>query len=1432
MSALQSFHPGIRNWFEESFTSPTPVQEQSWTRIAAGENLLITAPTGSGKTLTAFLWALNQFAMQNWLPGQTSVLYISPLKALNNDIQRNLNVPLAALRADIDFPNISVQTRSGDTAQNDRQRMLRRPPEILITTPESLVLLLTTTKGRHALRTVETVIVDEIHSIVDNRRGAQLMTSLERLRRLCGNFQRLALSATVNPLDAIAGYVAGFDEHGAPRPIAIVAPASSKQIAFRVRFPEDAKAALENGKKIWEPLSRSFRSLIEKNQSTLFFTNSRRLAEKITLKINEDQPEPVAYAHHGSLAREIRNEVESRLKAGELKAIVATSSLEMGIDVGHLDEVVMVQSPPSVAATLQRIGRAGHQVGEISRGTLYPTHANDFLEAAALAQSIAERDIEPLTPLTNALDVLAQIIVSMCATETWQIDDLFALVRQSTPYHGLAREQFDLLIEMLAGRYAGSRVRELKPRLAFDRIAQTVKAQKGAVFALYNSGGTIPDRGYFQLRHADSGAVIGELDEEFVWEASVGQTFTLGTQNWQVQRITHNDVLVRAAGPGAAVPPFWRSETYNRSFHFSQRILEYLELAEGELRAKRSTRLTDKLTQEQGFDAPAAAELVAYLKRQREATHAPLPHRHHVLIELVQSGPGGYRGPNDTRQVVIHTLWGGRLNRPWALALQAAWSRKFAEQAEIHADDNAVVIQVQGDVDPTALITLVTPANLDTMLRETLESSGFFGARFRECAGRALLLTRQRFNQRLPLWMSRLQAKKLMTATRAYSDFPILLETWRTCLQDEFDLRNLSGMLGELQEGAIDWTHVSTRSPSPFAGYVTFDQVNRYMYADDTPENDAASGRSALAEDLIRSAVSNPQLRPQVKAEIVVEFEAKRQRLAPGYEPGEPDDWQEWAKERILIPAHEISEVPAHENLVWLTHANSGRRWLSHRELLHALRTSALGAGLDLPSDSPEIEDSRSDRELALEMLSFYGPRSAAQIEALLPNIPDGLLETDETLICGSLIAGDAGEYYCDADNYEILLRFQRASLRPEIAPRPAQRLPGFLASWQGFGREPSDNNLLETLEQLRAYTAPATTWIGELLQARLPDFHPGLLEAALTLHDFAWQGAAKQRITLGYPEDLELVCDAPKSNPEISALFADPNARYEFMQLAEQRPGTLEQFNQQWWDSVWDGLLAADSLAPVQQGLERKFAIQTAADRPRSSRRRIPRSLGWAGNWYLNPAASARSGLESASAPDPLEALEEAKDRARLILERYGFLCRELCNREGGRLRWRALFSALRLMELSGEVLAGYYFAGLSGPQFMSPAAFTLLQNDARAPEHFWLNAMDPIAPCGLALEWEELPRRMPHNYLAFFQGTLALVVENQGRRLRFQIPPEHPQLAKVCAPLSHLLLARKRISVAEINGQPSRESAYLEPLGQIYQAVKDHKQIYLENR
>lgn len=904
--ALGIFHPLIEKWFREQVGVPTDVQEKAWPTIAEEKHVLITAPTGSGKTLTSFLWALNQLVTGSWESEQTSVLYISPLKALNNDIRRNLLEPLNALRSVFEeagepFPDIQVKTRSGDTSQQERRQMIRRPPEILITTPESLNLLLSSKSGKTILLNLKTVILDEIHAIIGTKRGTHLITAVDRLIPLSDEFQRIALSATVRPMETVAEFIGGLrvlhqgeSVTWQPRPVELIRSKITKKYDVVVEFPDEA---INHGDdSLWDPLSVEFRKVVGRNRSTLFFVNSRKLSEKITGKINDNKKFPVAYAHHGSLSREIRAEVEKQLKAGNLKAIVATNSLEMGIDIGALDEVVLIQSPPSVSSAIQRVGRAGHRVGETSRGVFFPTHSQDFLEAAVLASGIMDQDIESITPVNCPLDVLAQVIVSMTGTEIWDIDQLFMRVRSSYPYRNLSRTQFDLVLNMLAGRYVDSRIRELQPRISIDRLDNTVTARKGALLVLYMSGGMIPNRGYYQLRHQESNARIGELDEEFVWEAYIGKIFHLGTQSWRIERITHNDVFVTPAKTKEMSPPFWKGEVMNRDFHFSEKIATFLEEANENLK---DPRFFETLRRRNRMSENAADQLLDFLKRQRERTEVDLPHRHHILVEYTESGPGGSQG----NQVVLHTFWGGRVNRPFAMALDAAWEEKYGERLEIFASNDCIAFLLPIEISAQELLSMVTAGNLETLLKKRLEGSGFFAARFRETAGIALLLTKNKMNQRMPLWMSRQKAQKLMESVLQYDDFPILLEAWRTCLQDEFDPENLKKLLSELESGVISWSYTKTGRPSPMAQNIAFDQINQYMYQLDESASEQKS--SKLRDDLLQDVVFTPELRPTIDTNVIRQFVAKRQRLFPGYAPGDSRDLLDWVRERLLIPLSE-----------------------------------------------------------------------------------------------------------------------------------------------------------------------------------------------------------------------------------------------------------------------------------------------------------------------------------------------------------------------------------------------------------------------------------------------------------------------------------------------------------------------------------------------
>ncbi len=1457
---LRLFHPLIGRWFAEQVGKPTAVQKAAWPKIAAGEHVLASAPTGSGKTLAAFLWALNQLFEGRWETGAVSVLYVSPLKALNNDIHRNLLAPLRELRdlfigAGQAFPEISVATRSGDTPQSDRRRMLRHPPDILITTPESLNLLLSAAGSLPLLSHLKTVILDEIHAVIDSKRGTHLITAVERLVPLSGEFQRIALSATVRPMDQVAAFIGGYRMEGNgtalrywPRPVSLIQTPESKTYDIHIRFPESAHDTLED---FWTPLAGEFKSIIRRNRSTLFFTRGRRMAEKITLSINTGEQKPVAYAHHGSLSREIRFEVEQNLKAGVLKAIVATSSLELGIDIGALDEVVLIQTPLSIASAVQRIGRAGHRVGETSRGSIYPVHDHDFLEAAVIAESILSRDIEPVRPVQCPLDVLAQVLVSMACTGVWTTDGLYDSVRTSAPYHHLERKHFDLVLDMLAGRYEALRIRDLRPKLSVDGIENTVAAARGARLSLLMSGGTIPDRGYFHLRH-ESGSLIGELDEEFVWEASTGQTLTLGTQNWTIERITHNDVFVKPAGAAPSSAPFWRAEGFDRGFHFSEKIALFLERAEPRLDDPAFTR---ELVKSHSMDTAAAERLVFYLKRQKEETRCGLPHRHHLVVEHVASGPKGSPG----HQVILHTFWGARVNRPFAMALDALWEDRFGHRLQIFPGNDSIVLQLADDFPAGELLSMIREGDVRAALRKRLEGTGYFGARFREAAGRALLLSRTSLHRRMPLWMLRLKSQKLMDAVSRLPDFPILLEAWRTCLQDEFDMAALETLLSELNSGAIRVSECVLSHASPMAGHLAWQQVNQYMYM-----GDEAAGRasSSLRADLLRDIVFTPALRPAVPAETVAAFVLKRQRLVAGYTPRDDRDLVDWIKERVLLP---LSEWEALREGIRRDHSETAEeclkaageklfsmkvkeeyRFICAREMaghaaaaffggLREIELSSL-SGDPIPNSGKEpvhplrTEDAGDASPLLIQFLSYYGPVSLSWMLRTIPVEESRLISALEDglesgqLIRGGLVQDGPEDDFCDAENFEIMLRIARAGRAPRIETLESHRLPLFLAVFQGLtapGKTPEDAEQL--LEQLLCVPAPPGFWEEEILPARLKPYLPFLLDH-LVQKELRWIGLSGGRVTFCFEPDLDLLSlpgegkGVTGEDPDgLSALFPDPNARYDFSALLRSSGLSPSVLTGRLWDFVWKSRVTNDHFEALRKGILTRYRIADAADpvtsggriRTRSRFSRYRGSMPYTGNWLVL--------FPPAESGDLIEREEQKKDRVRILLERYGILFRELLERELPCFRWPALFRTLRIMEFSGEVAAGYYFAGIAGPQFASRKALAVLEKGLPESAVYWMNAADPASCCGLGMDAFKgsLPPRIDSTHLSYRGSTLAMVSRRHGSELLIHVPPEDTQIGRILGVLNHLLHRSfqplNRITVRTINGTDAAKSPYL---------------------
>jgi ATP-dependent Lhr-like helicase len=1146
--------------------------------------------------------------------------------------------------------------------------------------------------------------------------------------------------------------------------------------------------------------------------------------------------------------------------------------------------VVLIQSPFSVSSAIQRVGRAGHQVGQISRATLFPTHPKDLIESAVLAPEILNQDIEAVRPVLCPLDVLAQVIVSMVGVETWNVETLWENLRASYPYRHLSREPFDLVLNMLAGRYADSRVRELKPLISIDRLDHTVAARRGALQTLYLSGGVIPDRGYFHLRHQETHTRIGELDEEFVWEASVGDTFTLGTQNWQIQQITPNDVWVLPGNPQGAAAPFWKAEENDRDFHFSQSIGRFLEEVNDRLDGP---ELAVFLQQEKCLDAVAARQLIDFLKRQKEATGCNLPHRHHLVVEFVSTGPGGVPG----HQAVIHTMWGSRVNRPLAMALDAAWQARFGHRPELYVSNDCVVLLLPHEIRGEELLSLVGSARIESLLRTRLEGSGFFGARFRECAGRALLLPRGKFNERMPLWLSRLRSQKLLDAVRQYEDFPILLETWRTCLRDEFDLEGLKQVLTELESGSISWTGVRTGHPSPFAQSDWWRQVNQYMYMDDTPRSDKTS---KLRGSLLRHVIFTPGLRPTVSRKLAERFELKRQRLSSGYSPQTVRELLDWVVERVAIPQREWANllqamrndhgvdpdlllVQLQDKLFQFHPTEAAEPLVAAREMLPRMINSFYGPEKDVqvesldkvpfPKKNEEYTAYQGEGEdwatLLGEWLQFYGPKTVEFVRRTLgvenerlQRALEDLLDSQKVLQ-GHLVTEGEPDEICDSENFEILLRLARAESIPAFKPLEIEWLPLFLANHQGLTK-PLNNidGLYLRIEQLLCYPAEATTWESEILPARLHPYDPSWLDTLMQEGDLQWVGGEGHRVTFCFESDLDLLQEEP-GHPELPSdmgdsrdggigqrgvgpladLFPDAAGRYDFSTLLRVSKGGSVDLANRLWNGIWQGRVTNDSFITLRRAILNKFKLPDGGTRDGGKlRRRLSsraRMAGrreghfFAGNWHL---------LASPDLPDDLLEKEECrKDRVRLLLDRYGILFRELLQRELPALRWSAVFRSLRIMELSGEVMAGVFFHGIPGPQFISHQAFRSLQRKPPEDAVYWIHATDPASLCGIQLDSIRgmLPARVASTHLVYRGNQLGLVSKRHGKDLTFHVPPEDPHLPEYMVLLRHLLTRQfqpvRRIAIETINGEKASRSPYVPALRTSFDVIVDYQYINL---
>ncbi len=1391
MDPLSVFSPETRDWFENAFKAPTPAQTLGWPAIASGKHTLIQAPTGSGKTLAAFLYGIDRLHHQ---PGQgLRLLYVSPLKALNYDIERNLRGPLAGLKSEL-----RIAVRTGDTPQRERAEMLRHPPDILITTPESLFLLLTS-RARENLKGVRTLILDEVHAVAGTKRGAHLALSVERLQRLTDEpFQRIGLSATQRPLEEIGRFVSGARE------IELVDAGTAKELDLRVVVPvEDmrepgAQDTMSEGSQqsIWPSIYPEILRLVEEHRSTIVFVNNRRLAERLALRLNELAEKEIARAHHGSIAREQRVEIEELLKAGEIPCLVATSSLELGIDMGAVGLVIQVESPKSVARGLQRIGRAGHELGAVSKGRIFPKFRADLLESAVVVKRMLEGQIEETIIPRNPLDVLAQQIVAIAADEEISVDDLHELVRAAYPFADLSRAQLENVLDMLAGRYPSDEFAELRPRIVWDRTAGVIRGREGVRRLAVTNAGTIPDRGLFGVHLVDGGGRVGELDEEMVYEARAGQTFLLGASTWRIEEITRDRVLVSPAPGVPGVVPFWKGEGVGRPYELGEAIGR----TSRELVAQSEKAATKRLVEEHRLDERAAKNLLTFLNEQAAATGA-IPSDRTVVVERFRDEIGDWR-------LCILTPFGARVHAPWALALAARLRESLGlEVQSIWSDDGIALHLPDTDAPPPTDDVVISPDEVEELVVQEVGQSALFGARFRENAARALLIPRRRPDQRTPLWQQRLKAQGLLQVARRYGSFPVILETYRECLQDVFDLPSLQRLLTGLRTRELDLVDVETASASPYSASLLFDYIATYMYEDDTPPAERRAQALSLDRDLLRELLGQEELRDLLDIGALEEVESQLRgsprnadqlhdqlRLRGDQRGGEYDEGfaQTLLRERRAL----LVRFAGEQRLI--AAEDAGR----YRDAL----------GVMPPGGLPEVfleGGSDSLEQLVLRFARGRGPfttreandRFGRDVEPILQK-----LERQEKLVRGELRPGGTEREWCDPDVLRRLRRVSLAALRKEVEPAEQAALGRFLPHWHGIDRRAS---LREALVPLQGLSLPVSLWESEVLPRRVPGFNPGQLDQLCASGEVVWVGAGLDRVAVFFREDAPALgrpaaATAPEGDAHDairSALGRSAEFWYDLVAATGLDP---EVALPALWDLVWAGEVTNDAWTPLRAG-RRYQTPKPQRGRPRRfSRQRSAGITATQGRW-------SPTGRLFPGEPDP-------RALAELLLERQGIVTRDGVRGEGIPGGYGAVYGQLRALETLGVCRRGYFVEGLGGAQFALPGAVERLRElrprEDEEPEPLVLAAADPAQPYGASIPWPKRAgaraARVAGAHVVLLGGEAALFVERGGRSLVPLRDPEEGWLRiALTALVGHVKKGgAKRLAVERFDGEPVGET------------------------
>jgi len=1417
VTSLTLFHPSVREWFDTAFGSPTRAQQLGWPAIAKGDWTLIFAPTGSGKTLAAFLWCLERllFAPPPEKERRCRAIYISPLKALAVDVERNLRVPLAGIaevaarRGErLSMPSIAIRT--GDTPSSERNRFRRDPADILITTPESLYLMLTS-GVRDVLRGVETVVIDEIHALVPNKRGAHLALSLERLERLTARPpQRIGLSATQRPLEEVARFLCGAGED---RSVVIVDTAEKKQLSLRVEVPVEEMARLtgedaESRHSIWPAIHPRLLELIRAHRSTLLFVNSRRLAERLAAALNELAGETLVQAHHGSIARAQRTEIEENLKSGRLPALVATSSLELGIDMGAIDLVIQIESPPSIASGMQRIGRASHQVGSVSSGIIVPKYRGDLLACAAVTDAMHRGAIEPTRIPRNPLDVLAQQIVAMVAADDWNADELFAAVRRAAPFVELTRSAFDGVLDMLSGLYPSDEFAELRPRVTWDRGSNGLTARPGAKRIAITSGGTIPDRGLYGvfLAGAERGSArVGELDEEMVFESRVGETFLLGASTWRIEEITHDRVLVTPAPGQPGKMPFWKADAAERTVPFGMEIGRLVR----EVRAMTKGEAIARLMQQHDLDERAAHNFLQYLDDQQAATGA-VPDDRTIVVERVLDDLGDWR-------VCVLTPFGGKIHAPWAMAVTAIVREAMAVDVEtLWSDDGFIVRFPETDVPPRAELMVPASDAVEQLVIRQLGASSLFAAKFREAAARALLLPRHRPQGRAPLWQQRKRAYDLLQVASRFGSFPIILEAYREVLRDVFDVPALVEILRRIRDGALRVVVADTEKPSPFAGSLLFRYVANFIYDGDAPLAERRAQALAIDQAQLRELLGEPELRELLDLDALVQLEAELQHLDERHKAKSIDavhdlllrlgdlttaEIQARSAGGLEAPAaalegqHRVLEVAIAGERRWIAAEDASR----YRDALGTVLLDGIPERLLQP-----VADPLGD--LVLRYARTHGPFTPAEAArryglgtAVVAQALERFVERGR-VIEGEFRPDGTQREWCEAEVLRMIRRRSLAKLRRETEPVDLPAYGRLLTSWQHVTRKRHGvEALLETIEQLQGVAMPASIFESEILAARIEEYRPSDLDMLSAAGEIVWAGAGRLgehdgRITLVLTDQWMGSPETPSGANALADHLASHGASF-FNQIHAAIGGFENELVESLWDLVWSGVVTNDTF----------HALRAFTRRPQFRSRRTS-SPTTQGRWSLLPRSEA-SPTERASAI------------ARQWIARYGVVVREVADAESVAGGFSAVYPVLKAMEEAGRIRRGYFIAGLGATQFGTVAALDLLRSrrdEPEMPEAVLLAAADPANPYGALVKW---PRsgltRSAGASVVLVNGALAAYLGRGARDLRVFLPEDEPVRSATARGIAHVLAEqvtsgrRRAFLITEIDGEAVAHSS-----------------------